>query len=560
MKSMMKAGILFFCLFVSGVLSAQEAGHRYALIIGNNSYRNDVTPLSNPANDAEDIAKAVGELGYSVTLKKNVTLTEMMTAIEQFTLNLSRDAGSEGFFWFAGHGLSIDDQHYLLPVDVNPGNDNMISRTSYSVDDLMGEIEKAKNMTNLVVIDACRNKVLPGNSSRSRSIGSRGLAVLSLNDAKIRGNKIVYSTAAGKTAADGAAGSRNSPFAEAFLHNLKSPQTFDDTFIDISQETLRLTRGEQEPYAMGTFAVKSYSLNPAGRQQVSMAQASPTAQAAQQALAVQVGAVSVAQGSLNINTTEAGQLTILINNIPHDFGTVPGYATLPITNINAGEHQAVMRYNDGHEERKLVVVTRDQISNIDFEYKIRPVPIPNAPSAASASEDAWKNKRLYIGAMGGGGGYFWTEERTSYKQTYNYDYYDYYDYYGYYSSTPYGYYSTTPYTENVKHSKTVGVAALQMQVQLWKYFAIEIDAGLGFDDSGEALPVVPILAQLTLRPSVFEICGGAGYIIGVGFGFNATLGIKLGTGVLFTELVGGVADANSVITGLIGYKFGLINK
>ncbi|MDR1249531.1 MAG: caspase family protein [Treponema sp.] len=127
----------------------------------------------------------------------------------------------------------------------------------------MEEIEKASNKTNLIVIDiidACRNRLLPGNSSRSRSIGSRGLSVLSINDARIKGNKIVYSTAAGKTAADGAAGSRNSPFAEAFLRHINSPQTFDDAFIDISQETMRLTRGEQEPYSMGTFAVKSCSL------------------------------------------------------------------------------------------------------------------------------------------------------------------------------------------------------------------------------------------------------------------------------------------------------------
>jgi uncharacterized caspase-like protein len=256
-------GILFFCLFAIGTAFAQK---RHALVIGNNDYQNGVTTLNNPANDAEDIARAVRELGYEVTLLKNVNLGDMIKAIDQFTTGLSRDAESEGFFWFAGHGVSVREQHFLLPIDVNPESDNMISRTAYSVDELMGEIEKAHNKTNLIVIDACRNKLLPGNSSRSRSFGDRGLAVLALDDARIKGNKIVYSTAAGKTAADGAERSRNSPFAEAFLHNINSPQTFDDAFIDISQATLRLTKGEQEPYAMGTFAVKSYSLNPAGWQ------------------------------------------------------------------------------------------------------------------------------------------------------------------------------------------------------------------------------------------------------------------------------------------------------
>jgi hypothetical protein len=91
----------------------------------------------------------------------------------------------------------------------------------------MEEIERTNNKTNLIVIDACRDSLLPGNSGRSRGGGSRGVTVLSLDDARIKGNKIVYSTLAGKTAADGAEGSRNSPFAEAFLRHIKSPQTLN---------------------------------------------------------------------------------------------------------------------------------------------------------------------------------------------------------------------------------------------------------------------------------------------------------------------------------------------
>jgi hypothetical protein len=526
-------GTLFFFLSVSGILLAQN---RHALVIGNNNYRNDVSPLGNPVNDAEDIARAAGELGYEVTLMKNVVLAEMINAIEQFTARLSRDADSEGFFWFAGHGLSVKEQHYLLPIDVNPENDNMISRTSYSVDELMGEIEKAHNKTNLIVIDACRNKLLPGNSSRSRSVGSRGLAVLSLDDARIKGNKIVYSTAAGKTAADGAAGSRNSPFAEAFLHNIKSPQTFDDTFIDISQETMRLTRGEQEPYSMGSFAVKSYSLNFAGRQQVSVEQVSAAAQASQQAL--QAGAVSVAQGSLNISTTEAVQLTIIINGVPYDFGTLPGYANMPVANVNAGEHQAVMRYSDGYVEQIDVSVTRNQTSEVDFQYKIRPAPVPKAPGPIPATyedEDAWKNKWLYLGFLGGYGGY-------SYETTY----------YSYYSS----------YTEMETYEQSFGIVGGVIQFHAFKYFAFEADLGAAFGE--ETLPLGLVMGVFTLRPSILEIGAGAGYAFGLGAGIEVSFGVKLGGGVLFAEYLGvfgneTVRDA-LVSTFLVGYKFGLLDK
>jgi hypothetical protein len=532
------AGALLFGLFVSGTLCAQN---RYALVIGNNNYRNEVTPLNNPVNDAEDIAQAAGELGYKVTLLKNVNLTDMIKAVDQFTASLSQNEDSEGFFWFAGHGLSVKEQHYLLPVDVNPENDNMISRTSYSVDELMGEIEKARNKTNLIVIDACRNKLLPGNSNRSRSVGSRGLAVLSLDDARIKGNKIVYSTAAGKTAADGAADSRNSPFAEAFLHNIKSPQTFDDAFIDISQETMRLTKGEQEPYSMGTFAVKSYSLNLAGRQQVSAAQVSATAQAAQQSL--QAGAVSVAQGSLNISTTEAGQLTIIINGIPYDFGTLPGYASMPVANVNAGEHQAIMRYSDGHMEQLAVSVARNQTSDVDFQYKIRPAPVPGAPAHAAAAyddADTWKNKWLYLGFLGGYGSYSWEETR----------------YGGYSSYYPYSY----EYTET--HEESLGIAGGVIQLQAFEYFALEVDLGAAF--GAETLPLGLVLGVFTFRPFIFEIGVGAGYAFGLGAGFEVSFGVKLGGGVFFSEYLGlsgneTVGDA-LVNTFIVGYKVGLLDK
>jgi len=250
--------VLIF-LFITGFLSSAE--NRYALIIGVGNYRDRSIPsLSNPPNDAADVAAVLKELGYDVTLKTNIGLRDMINAVRDFTGNLRQNTDTEGFFWFAGHGLSIRGVHYLLPQDVDASDEAIIARGSYSVDELMEEIEATRNRTNLIVIDACRNNFLPGAGS-SRSTVSRGLAVLSRDDYRIKGNKIVYSTMAGRTAADGLPGSRNSPFAQAFIANIKSPEIFDDVFLDIANETLRLTRGEQEPYSMGTFAVKSYSIN-----------------------------------------------------------------------------------------------------------------------------------------------------------------------------------------------------------------------------------------------------------------------------------------------------------
>ena len=262
--------------------SGFSAENRYALVIGNGAYKdNDITNLANPANDAADIAEVMKDLDYNVTLRTDIGLRDMLSAVRAFSADLKKNPENEGFFWFAGHGLSVKGVHYLLPVDVDPFDDDTIPRTSYSVDDLMEEIEKAGNVTNLIVIDACRNNVIPG----SRSVAGRGLAVLSRDDYRVRGNKLVYSTMAGMTAADGLPGSRNSPFAQAFIDNIKTPEPFDDVFLDIANETLSLTRGVQEPYALGAFAVKSYAINPQASREAAAAQQAAVQAAIQAALA-----------------------------------------------------------------------------------------------------------------------------------------------------------------------------------------------------------------------------------------------------------------------------------
>ena len=238
------------------------AQNRYALIIGNEHYRDgNILSLETPLNDAVDMAQALESLGYAVNLKTNAEIREMRIAVRQFTENLRKNPENEGFFWFAGHGLFIRGVHYLLPVDTDTANDALITQGSYSVDELLEEIARAGNKTNLIVIDACKNRLLPGMDG-AHAAGIRGPGAVHHDDPRISRNKIVYSTMEGRAAIDGLPGSRNSPFAQAFLSHIQSDAVFDEVFHNIASETLRLTRGEQEPYAIGAFAVERYRLKP----------------------------------------------------------------------------------------------------------------------------------------------------------------------------------------------------------------------------------------------------------------------------------------------------------
>jgi hypothetical protein len=142
--------------------------------------------------------------------------------------------------------------------------------------------------------------VVPG----ARAAVSRGLSVVSAGEIGVRGNKLIYSTMQGKTAADGATGKRNSPFAEAFLAGMKKADMFENVFITIASDTLRLTGGEQEPYALGYFSVPNYALNTAA---IAPPAAAPAvAASAAQPVPVITAAPAAASNSVRVTSATAG--------------------------------------------------------------------------------------------------------------------------------------------------------------------------------------------------------------------------------------------------------------
>src|SRR5437660_866105 len=82
---------------------------RIALVIGNAAYKD--APLTNPTNDARDMATTLSQLGFSVTLKENADQRSMKQAIRQFGTELR--GGGVGLFYFAGHGVQFKGRNYL---------------------------------------------------------------------------------------------------------------------------------------------------------------------------------------------------------------------------------------------------------------------------------------------------------------------------------------------------------------------------------------------------------------------------------------------------------------
>ncbi|MFM7712366.1 MAG: caspase domain-containing protein, partial [Microcystis sp.] len=101
-------GFSFNSLNSSGI----ETHDRKALVIGNGNYEEG--RLQNSLNDATDIAKALEELGFEVTLVQNLDLRSMEAAIDDFSRQLRK--GGVGVFYYAGYGVQVEGENYLIPL------------------------------------------------------------------------------------------------------------------------------------------------------------------------------------------------------------------------------------------------------------------------------------------------------------------------------------------------------------------------------------------------------------------------------------------------------------
>lgn len=199
------------------------AGRRVALVIGNSSYRY-MPALPNPRNDAADVESALKGLGFETVLATDLDRSGMNAAMEKFSRLVP--GANVAVVYYSGHGMQFEGKNYLLPTDASLESAADVNRFRLlPVDDLI-DVLRSANGLQLIVLDACRNnpverdfknKVasLPGGNRDAAS--TRGFTRV---DAR-NGLVITYSTAPNDVAADG--NGRNSPFTQAFLRNVGTP-------------------------------------------------------------------------------------------------------------------------------------------------------------------------------------------------------------------------------------------------------------------------------------------------------------------------------------------------
>lgn len=235
--------------------AAAFAETRVALVIGNSAYKS-VNALTNPVNDATDLAAALGRIGFDVTLATDLDGSGMRSALRDF--RNKADGADMALVYFAGHGIEIDKENYLIPVDADLETDSDVMFDTIPLD-LVTEAVNGATTLRMVLLDACRNNPFLGQirvADSGRSIG-RGLSPFEPTG----GTLVAFSAKGGTVALDG--NGRNSPFMKGLLANLEQPGLdVNLLFRKVRDSVLAETNNRQEPFTYGSLPGREIYLVP----------------------------------------------------------------------------------------------------------------------------------------------------------------------------------------------------------------------------------------------------------------------------------------------------------
>jgi uncharacterized caspase-like protein len=229
------AGLLVLGAYLSGASALAET--RLALVMGNSGYR-AVTPLPNPVNDAKAVADDLKAAAFDVTLASDLGQSDMRRAIRDFAAKVAgAGADTVALVYYAGHGVQVDGENFLVPVDARIQREADIPIEAVRLADLMSALAAVPSKMRIVILDACRNNPFATEKS------ARGLAIV---DAPT-GSIVAYSTAPGTAATDGAGA--NSPYTAAFLEVSKEPHLqIEQLFKQVRLKVNDATKGQQTPW------------------------------------------------------------------------------------------------------------------------------------------------------------------------------------------------------------------------------------------------------------------------------------------------------------------------
>lgn len=247
---------LFLLIICSLFPLGAQAADRIALVVGMSQYV-AVDKLRNTVNDARGVSATLEGIGFEVTTLLDVTGDEFRAAIDDFSFQA--ETSDLALIYFAGHGVEVQGENFLIPVDAKVASNRDIQDQSVSLKDLLAAVDRARKMR-IVILDSCRNNpfkdaldIAALNETAKAATGTRsasggGLAPPSPD----RGTLVAFAARDGEKALDG--NGANSPFAQALMVSLPKPGLeIGLLFREVRDSVLVATQNLQEPHTYGSL-------------------------------------------------------------------------------------------------------------------------------------------------------------------------------------------------------------------------------------------------------------------------------------------------------------------
>ncbi len=240
--------VVIFAVCVAA--SRADAAGRVALVIGNSEYRYSKV-LPNPVNDANDVAEMLERLDFTVIKLLNGDFGAIREAVR--TYNSQVENADIGVVYYAGHGMELGGENWLIPVDAELKTDRDLASEAINLKVILQSVSRATEL-GLVILDSCRDNPFTAKMARStltRSV-ERGLARVQPAPNVL----VAYAAKDGTTAIDG--NGRNSPYTSALLKHMAT-RGLEVSFIfrKVRDDVMRATSRRQQPFAYGSLSSKA---------------------------------------------------------------------------------------------------------------------------------------------------------------------------------------------------------------------------------------------------------------------------------------------------------------
>jgi hypothetical protein len=238
--------------FASSALLASTAlaADRLALVIGEAGYAGD--PLPTAAADAALVAKTLGAQGFDVTELHELGTADLAAGYQAFLAKARGGPTTEITVYFAGLGVNVGCDDYLLPVDAHVAAEADVPKIALSMTQVMNNLAQTGSQVRVVLLDGAR----PIPPSVSDVALPQGLIPL----APAMATSFGLSAEIHDYEAPPKAGDANDAYASGLTGALQQPFVDVDTMLRATRLTVhQATAGGQTPWHASASATPPFT-------------------------------------------------------------------------------------------------------------------------------------------------------------------------------------------------------------------------------------------------------------------------------------------------------------